>query len=338
MATKKGNSRDNNISGTNNDDVIRGYGGDGRDDLTGEDGNDSLHGEAGDDDLDGGLGDDFLAGGDGDDDLTGGGGADILFGGDGRDWLGGSEAGPAQRDELHGEEGNDVLFGNEADILRGGIGDDTYEITSSSAVPTIVELASEGSADAVVASGSFDLALAPNVENLFCEGSGYGNELDNVIRGPYDGSDEGDPLTLDGRGGDDHLVGNIFASNTYTGGAGRDTFYQTATWDADDSFFEREIILDFEAGHDLIGVMWDVDAPTRYIDESAFHSGSGADAVAQTAAHRYIYNEDSGMLYYDPDGTGANGMRVIMEIHVLSGQLSHNDFYRVPTVVDFPPE
>lgn len=74
-----GDSTDNSICGTENNDLIYGYtgndilhGGAGNDYIEGGDGNDILYGEDGDDILNGGLGEDTLIGGSGNDILTGG--------------------------------------------------------------------------------------------------------------------------------------------------------------------------------------------------------------------------------------------------------------------------
>lgn len=96
MAVKKGNSRSNEIDGTNGNDKLYGLGG--NDELDGKGGRDKLYGGSGNDELDGGGGNDLLYGGSGNDDLDGGAGDDKLYGGSGRD-------------EIDGDRGNDVLFG-----------------------------------------------------------------------------------------------------------------------------------------------------------------------------------------------------------------------------------
>ena len=63
MANITGDSRANELYGTNVDDVIRGLGG--NDELEGRGGNDRLYGGKGNDEIDGGRGDDLLFGGKG---------------------------------------------------------------------------------------------------------------------------------------------------------------------------------------------------------------------------------------------------------------------------------
>lgn len=96
MAVKTGNSRPNDIDGTNGNDHLSGRGG--NDELDGRSGRDKLFGNSGHDELDGDSGRDWLYGGKGKDDLDGGHGRDKLYGGKGRD-------------ELDGDHGDDVLYG-----------------------------------------------------------------------------------------------------------------------------------------------------------------------------------------------------------------------------------
>ena len=113
MANITGDSRANELYGTNVDDVIRGLGG--NDELEGRGGNDRLYGGKGNDELDGDAGNDTLKGGSGNDDLDGGAGNDVLRGGKGND-------------EIDGGRGDDLLFGGKgADIFKfdSRDGDDT---------------------------------------------------------------------------------------------------------------------------------------------------------------------------------------------------------------------
>lgn len=132
--------------GGDGDDQI--HGGGGHDTMTGDDGDDLVYGYIGNDELTGGAGNDTLHGGDGsdiieggydDDELLGGYGHDTLIGGAGRDMIQGSEGDDvidgvtgedeAERDYLNGSEGNDRLIGNDSDVMSGGTGTDTFEIT-----------------------------------------------------------------------------------------------------------------------------------------------------------------------------------------------------------------
>jgi Ca2+-binding RTX toxin-like protein len=93
-----------------NEDEIRGTSGD--DEVTGTEENDIIRTWAGNDTIDGGLGDDEIRPGEGD---------DLVFGGDGRDWIIGSPG----EDELYGQVGGDRVFGgDDNDFIDGGYGSD----------------------------------------------------------------------------------------------------------------------------------------------------------------------------------------------------------------------
>ena len=98
-------------------------------------GNDSVNAEDGlgaltSLELDGGIGHDVLAGSDGDDIIVGGDGNDLVRGRDGNDRLIGSRG----NDFVFGENGNDLIIHNEgdgSDLLEGGLGRDTVQITTA---------------------------------------------------------------------------------------------------------------------------------------------------------------------------------------------------------------
>ena len=117
-----------------------------------------------------------------------------------------------QRSLLSSGATNDYLQASAANVtLSGGAGDDRYVIYGLDT--KIVEKAGEG-IDTVIAWGAdgYDLALAPNIENITLMGTSnaraIGNDVGNILIG-----NAGDNL-IDGGKGNDVL----------TGGAGRDTF------------------------------------------------------------------------------------------------------------------
>lgn len=123
---------------------------------------------------------------------------DTLNGGDGNDFLDGG----AGNDTLNGGNGNDWLIGGTGsftDTMVGNAGNDIYYVDYSK--DTVTEQLNEGT-DTVISSIAF--TLGANVENLTLTGTvsinGTGNGLDNVFRGNS-------------------------AANTFTGGAGNDTYY-----------------------------------------------------------------------------------------------------------------
>jgi Ca2+-binding RTX toxin-like protein len=129
----------------------------------------------------------------------------IINGTSGNDSLTGTNA----KDVINGYEGDDTLSGAGGDdTLRGGVGDDTYVVSDYYEV-----LSDTGGHDTVIAT-YVGFVLANGLEDLVLRGSnqystsGYGNDLDNVIRNQR--SDSG---TLNGRGGDDTLIGGSAADS-----------------------------------------------------------------------------------------------------------------------------
>jgi Ca2+-binding RTX toxin-like protein len=216
--------------------------------------------------------------------LFGGFGDDILYGGDGDD-------------ELTGEGGND--------ILNGGNGNDLYLIYSDTdANDTIIEGANGGT-DTVLSAVS--LTLSANVENLtlFATSSidmmtGVGNDLNNEIRGSFShdtlrGKKGND--TLLGAEGNDRLIGGI-GEDTLTGSAGVDRFYR---WRSNTGV---DTITDFQVGEDLLcfsarGFGGDL-VRGSLLAEEQFTLGS----AATTDSQRFIYDDTTGALFFDADGTG----------------------------------
>jgi Ca2+-binding RTX toxin-like protein len=209
-------------AGTGNDQVYAGVGDDmvfgeeGDDLLFLEGGNDIAFGGAGQDTMSGGNGNDTLSGDDGDDKLFGEDGWDALLGQDGNDELRGMDG----NDYLDGGAGSDLLLGGAGDDkMDGGAGDDTYEVDSVG--DQVIEAANAGN-DTVLASISYVLSQAPNVENITLTGtadlSATGDGGDNRLTG------NGGKNLLVGGAGNDVLDGGAGA-DTMQGGQGNDTYY-----------------------------------------------------------------------------------------------------------------
>lgn len=105
----RGTSGDDNLKGTNEDDIIDGL--EGEDTINGKGGNDALFGGTDNDKIEGKGGDDQLSGNEGKDKLKGGKGDDYLTGNDGNDKLWGGKG----DDILHGNKGNDKMYGQQGD-------------------------------------------------------------------------------------------------------------------------------------------------------------------------------------------------------------------------------
>ena len=164
-------------------------------------------------------------------------------------------------ENVTGGSGNDTLTGDAAaNVLAGGIGNDTYFVGAGD---TVTEGAAAGT-DTVNSSVSF--TLGGNVENLNLTAldiSGTGNALANAIADTAGGNN-----VLSGLGGDDTLDGGSGA-DTLDGGAGNDRLIGGAGDDSmtggtgNDIFvfgpgFGNDVITDFDAnptgGQDLLDV------------------------------------------------------------------------------------
>lgn len=208
--------------------------------------------------------------------------------------------------------GNDTLNGVAgADDMRGGAGNDIYYVDNVG--DKIDELADGGTGtDTVVSSISFSLASATQikgaVERLTLSGvgntSGTGNSLANLITGNagsniLNGGFGND--TVNGGSGNDTINGSI-GIDTLTGGLGNDIFQFNNTPNAATN---RDTITDYN-----------VAADTFHLD-NAYYTGLAAGALAAGAFHvgaaaaatddRIIYNNTTGALIFDSNGSAAGG-------------------------------
>lgn len=188
-------------------------------------------------------------------------------------------------DSLIGTAGANLLDGGAgADTMAGGGGDDTYMVNKAG--DTIVEAAGAG-IDTVRTTVSH--TLAANVENLSLEGlrslTGIGNDAANVITGSINND------TINGRLG----------SDTLSGDAGRDRFVFDTALGAGNV----DTILDFTVGSDL--VVLDNDIFTGLTPGKLTSAAFRIASAALDADDRILYNNATGALQFDVDGTGAGG-------------------------------
>jgi Ca2+-binding RTX toxin-like protein len=141
---------------------------------------------------------------------------------------------------------------------------------------------------------------------------GVGNSLDNVITGNSasnmlfggDGDDRVEGKAghdiLNGGSGDDMLVGG-FGADILIGGIGADTFRFNSVSEGLDT------ITDFsQSQNDAIAVSasgFGAGLTLGVLGSSQFTIGS----AATTIDHRIIYDDSTGGLFFDADGTGAIG-------------------------------
>ena len=191
---------------------------------------------------------------------------------------------------LTGGAGNDTLNGGAgADSLIGGLGNDVYFVDNVGDV--ITENLVEG-IDRI--SSSVTYTLPDNVENLTLTGistiDGTGNSLANVILGNTAAN------LLDGGLGDDLLDGGL-GDNVLTGGLGLDSFRFTTTGHVD-------TITDYNVANDTIRLENSVF--TALTDTGTLAVGQfriGTNALDEDDF--IIYNDVTGVLLYDSDGSGA---------------------------------
>jgi Ca2+-binding RTX toxin-like protein len=192
---------------------------------------------------------------------------------------------------LFGSAGRNVLIGGDGpigDTLVGFAGNDVYRVENS--VDKVIEGAGAGY-DAVYASRSYTLTAGQEIEVLAViaptstvaidlTGNGAANEL-------YGNAGAN---ILDGKSGTDLLFGF----------AGADTFAFTVSADQGDI----DTIGDFLAGTDKIGLddstFAGIGTPGAF-NANAFRVGT----VAADADDRIIYDQATGRLFYDSDGSGS---------------------------------
>ncbi|WP_135507428.1 CAP domain-containing protein [Roseovarius aestuariivivens] len=296
----------------------------GPDFLRGTAGNDTLAGLGGDDTIDGGIGADTM---------NGGPGSDLFFVDDAGDrvaesnrWAGHDTvissvdfrmgrshiedleltgtarvgAGNGLTNRITGNDGDNILDGGKNnDTLVGGLGDDRYLVRAPG--DTVVEQAGEG-VDVVLAYRSY--ALEANVENLF-------------IQTVY--TKGGDPAIFNGIGNalDNTIVGTPFA-NTIVGREGKDTLKGQAG--ADTFVFDRAIgpdnvdrIIDFNTNEANEGdKLLMKGSEFGNMAAGVLAAGQFAQGTAAADANdRFIFDQASGQLWFDADGSGAGAQELI---------------------------
>ena len=285
--------------------------------LTGNAAANKLNGKAGADTMIGGDGDDiYYVDDDGDVVLeTANHGSDTVYTTVSHALFGNVETLRAQGSadvELAGNNLNNTIVGNDganyidggmgADEMAGGAGNDTYLVADLG--DTVVERA-DGGNDTVVALVSF--ALGKNIETLSLIGvdaiDGTGNSTANAITG------NGAANTIAGMGGFDTLTGN----------EGADTFVFSTKLDA---AINLATITDFEHGVDRIAL----DTAFRRVGttgplEEQFFTAS----APTTRDHHILYDQATGVLSYDLDGSGVRPAIAFAQI-TPDTVLDYNDF------------
>ncbi|WP_315974994.1 calcium-binding protein [Microvirga yunnanensis] len=291
-STGTGNDLNNTLTGNNGNNVLNGSRGE--DTISGNLGNDVLNGDEGSDVIYGGSGNDQLNGGIGSDTLSGGFGNDTISGGEGYDYV---EINGARVDftitknadgsitiadtwSLDGDLGIDIISGVEAFHFRDG----------NVALEDLLPRHSEPHPLVPVVPSPQAIFTGDNGSNSL-----IGNEVANVLKG-LGGSD-----VLKGLDGNDTLYGGLGRDKLY-GGAGADIFVFDTRPNAKTN---KDAIQDFRVVDDTLWISNSVFTRVGRdgdLKASAFRANNTG--MAHDSSDRIIYDRDSGILYYDADGTG----------------------------------
>ncbi len=225
--------------------------------------------------------------------------------------------GNALSNVLTGNGGSNILDGGAgADNMKGGGGDDTYKVDS---MGDTVDETNGGGIDTVIASVSFNLSNARGtIENVTLTGSttitATGNGEDNVLTGNSGYN------WLTGGAGNDRLIGGN-GNDVLRGGAGADTF----VFDFKPGAYNNiDKIEDFsESAGDKIVLDHDI---FTAIDPANFSAGNFVlGTKALDSNDRVIYDQTTGNLFYDADGSGRDAPLQIATLTNLAA-LHHDDF------------
>ena len=219
----------------------------------------------------------------------------INNGSDGNDVLNGTDT----DDVLSGQQGNDVLDGGAGnDTLNGGQGIDTavYQFAPAAVTVTL----DEGDIPGTASDGFGGTDSITEIENII------GSEFDDILTGNSGNN------SLTGRGGNDAIAGGAgndmlvgsSGADTISGGAGSDNFMYLSPDEGGDT------ISDFAVGTDKImavSAAFGGGLSAGVLPEGSFVTGSAATNDAQ----RFIFDNTSGELFFDIDGSGIQSQQTI---------------------------
>ena len=194
----------------------------------------------------------------------------------------------AQVDFLLGSSGNNALDGKGGiDTMRGGLGNDNYYVDNVADVTDEVT-GGGGIGDYVLTTVSF--TSAAGIERIYLQGAGNINATGRDGQVDYLIGNAGNNI-LNGKGGNDDLQGN----------AGQDTYrFDTAP----NAATNQDQIIGFSSVDDKIeldnAVFTALGLATGPLAASMFQIGAAANDIFD----RIIYNNATGALLYDADGSG----------------------------------
>ena len=199
-------------------------------------------------------------------------------------------------------DGANILNGKAgADTMQGKRGNDSYFVDNAS--DKVVEAAGQGT-DNVNTSVSYTLGTSVSVETLRTTNVAgtaainlTGNNLANIVTGNAGAN------IINGGASNDVLAG-MSGRDKVTGGAGSDLFVFNTALNAATNV---DTVTDFSVAYDtfrLENAVFTTLTALGRLAADAFHIG----AAAADAEDRIIYNQATGALSYDANGTGAGGL------------------------------
>ncbi|MBM6593352.1 calcium-binding protein [Microvirga pudoricolor] len=213
---------------------------------------------------------------------------------------------------LEGQAGNDTLYatGSHATDLVGGLGADRMYGNSGRNYFTVDDLGdavfdqARDDGDAIFVSVNYTLPGGQCIEEIVGSSAGIrlsGNELDNL---------------LDGRTGSEQL----------TGGGGRDTFLFSSNL----ALSEADTITDFTPSDDSISLTRSIFKNCQGSNFTGFGTLLNSQFYIGSAAHdaddRIIYNQATGELTYDSNGSAAGGSMKFATLLNKPASVTYADF------------
>ncbi|MEH1830904.1 MAG: calcium-binding protein [Nostoc sp.] len=262
-------------------------------------------------------------------------------------------------DNIVGNDGNDTLSGNNDnynggrsgnDTIDGGKGDDLYSVNLNYATGGIITTFNAITNIGSITAGT-DGVSYKNIERLNISGTEYD---DNIV-----GSNGNDTLygnvgndTIIGGAGNDSLSASYSGNNLLsgddgndilTGGRGNDSLYGgtgTDTFVFNSYYGSVDTIYDFNATNDLIQVSaagfdeelslaankFTIGTSARLSIGSLFANQFTIGTSATTSNQRFIYDNITGALYFDADGSAAEFTQVKFAQLLGSVTLTENNF------------
>ena len=271
--------------------------------------NDYLVGSNGNDTLDGGTGKDTLNGGAGNDYLSSSDSNSLMDGGDGNDSLSAS----GSYDDYRGEF---TLYANSGNsTLNGGAGDD-HLVTNYSSGNNL--LSGGNGNDSLNASGLDSLYSFYGVYTVSGNNTLDGGAGDDHLIVDYS---SGANLLFGGDGNDSLSASNASGNNTFIGGNGNDIL---TGGNGNDSLIggSGTDTFAFNRYNEGVDRLYDFNASNELIQVSATGFGGGLSigslqktqftigTSANTSSQRFIYDDSTGGLYFDLDGSASGFTQV----------------------------